>query len=90
MNAAGVLAGGEEPFDRGAAVGVHHDAPHHEVRGRPDLDGAARQVAPEIPAPAHHAAEVALDDVSAEVRDVDPHATVGRPAALDHLEERCP
>src|SRR5262245_49201457 len=89
MNAAGVLAGGEQAFHRRAAVGIDDDAAHHEVRGRPDLDGSAREVPAKVAASTHHAAKVALDHLGAQVRDVDPHAAVGRAAALGHLQKRC-
>src|SRR2546430_1338048 len=84
---AGVLTGREEALDARAAGGIDHDAAHHEVGGRPHLDRAARQVAAEVTAASHHASEGPLDDVGAEVRDVDPHATVGRAAARLDLEK---
>src|SRR2546422_84176 len=88
VHTARVLAGGEEALDRRAAVGIDDDAAHHEVRGGPDLHRPAREVAAEVAAAPHHAAEVALHDLGAEVGDVDPDAAVGRAAALAHLEER--
>src|SRR5207247_4015288 len=42
----------------------------------------------EVPTAPHHAAEVPLDDLDAEMRDVDPHTAVRRPTPLRHLEER--
>ena len=43
VHAAGVLAGGEQPVQRGAAVGREDDAAHHVVGGRHDLDRARRR-----------------------------------------------
>src|SRR5262249_46472121 len=88
VNTAGVLAGREEPFDRRAARGVDDDAAPHEVRGRSPLHRAARDITAGVAAGPRHAAEVSLDDVGAEVRDVDPHAAVRRPAPLRDLEKR--
>ena len=88
MDAARVLTGHEQSLDPGAAGRVGHHAAHHEVRRGLDLDGAAREIAPEVAAAAHHAAERALDVLGAEVRDVDPHAAVrGTPPLVD-LHER--
>jgi len=58
------------------------------VRGGTHLYRLAGQVAAEVAAAAHHAAEALLDDLGAEVGDVDPHPAVGRAAALADLEER--
>ncbi len=88
MDAAGVLAGGEERVDGRATGSVDDDAAHHEVRGRKDLDRTAREIAAEVATAPHHAAKVALDGIGAEVGDVDPHAAVRRAAALAHLEKR--
>src|SRR5439155_946661 len=88
MDAARVLAGREEPLDRGPAGGVDHHATHHEVGRRAHLDGPAREVAAEVTAALDHAAEVLLDHLGAEVGDVDPDAAVRRAAALRDLEER--
>src|SRR5439155_370063 len=88
VDTARVLAGGEQPLDRGAAGGVDHDATHHEVSRRAHLDGSAREVAAEVAAALDHAAERRLDRLGAEVGDVDPDAALRRAAALDDLEER--
>ena len=87
MHAAAVLTGGEEALDAGVAGGIDDDTPHHEVGGRSHLDRASREVATEVAAASHHPLEVALDHVGAEVRDVDPHAAVGRPSARLDLEK---
>ncbi len=90
VDTAGILTGREEPVDRRAARGVDDDAAHHEVCRRADLDRPAREIPAEVTTAPDHAAEVPLDHVGAEVRDVDPHAAVRRPATLRHLEERGP
>ena len=88
MHATGVLARGKEAVDRGAALAVDDDTAHHEVRGRPDLDWPAREVAPKVAAALHHPAEVALHVLRAEMRNVDPHPAVLRAATFADLEER--
>src|SRR4030095_17228294 len=62
--------------------------PIDKGRGRAAAHRAAREVAAEVAAPLHHAAEVALDDVGAEVRDVDPHPAVRRASPFADLELR--
>src|SRR3989454_2234527 len=78
VHAPGVLAGGEEPFDGGAAAGIDDDAAHHEVGRGPDLHGLAGQVAAEVAAALDHAPEVALDHSGPEAGDVDPHPAARR------------
>ena len=87
VHAARVLARGEQPFQIGVAGAVDRDAAHHEVRGGSDLHGRARQVIAEVAAALDHAAEAPLHDLGPEMRDVDPHAAMGCPPALDHLGE---
>src|SRR6058998_733965 len=72
----------------GAARGVDHDTPHHEVGRRAHLDGPAREVATEVAAALDHPAEVRLDHLGAEVGDVDPDGAVRRAPTLCDLEER--
>ena len=88
VDAARILAGSPEAFDGRAARRIDHDAAHHEVRGRPHFHGPTREIATEVATAPHHSSETPLDDVGAQVRDVDPHATVRRSPSLLDLEER--
>src|SRR5262249_13001987 len=78
VHAAGVFASGKEAFDAGAAGRIDDDTAHHEVSSRSDLDRAAREVPTEVATASHQSSKGPLDDVGAEVRNVDPHAAVGR------------
>src|SRR2546425_13141561 len=91
VDAARVLARREEALDARATGGIDHHAAHHEVRGGPDLDRLAREIATEVAAAPDHAAENGLHGLRAEVRDVDPDSAVGAaPSLLDLGEARAP
>jgi len=87
VDAARILAGGEESLDGGPARGVDDHPAHHEVRRRAHLDRLAGQIPAEVAAAPDHAPEVGLDELRAQVRHIDPHAAVRAAEALLHLGE---
>ena len=87
MDAAGVFARDEECLDGRPARRIDDDAAHQEVGRWAHLDRLAGQVAAKVTAATHHAPEIGLDRLRAEMRDVDPDAAVGTAAPLLHLGE---
>src|SRR3954462_10136181 len=81
MNAAGILTGREKPFEVREAVAVDANASHVEVGSGRDLDFFAREIETDAQAAITHAGKVFLDEFRSEMRDINPHRAVFRPAS---------
>ncbi len=81
MDAAGILAGGEQAGEGGGAILREDDASHHVMRGRDDLDETAREIEAAIGAALDHSPEQATDIGGAEMAHVDPQPAIRRRVA---------